>query len=329
MNVRVSGSWVRAGQQLLGVGTQGHQLLVEVSRRFYLDDASKTAIAQEFGLSRFQVARLLQSARNLGIVRIRVEDASTTREDLGLQLIQTLHLRRAAVLGASSTHSVDQHRADLGALAARELQSVITADDVLGLPWSRSVAAMANALTALPPVTVVQLSGVNWVSNRYSTPMDIVRDVAMLGGGSTYRFHAPFVAFDATAAASLRRDPAYLATQAVIGDITVAVVSVGGFDPERSTLYSAATPEELAVLTDGGAVAEVCGVFIDADGLPVPGSFIDRLLTVTADQLSAIPHVIGLGMGRERAAAVRAACRGGLIDTLVVDLPLAQALLRQ
>ncbi|MBO1754474.1 sugar-binding transcriptional regulator [Allobranchiibius sp. CTAmp26] len=301
---------------------------IRAARRFYLEDASKVEIGRELGISRFQVARLLQSARATGVVRIHIDEVHATRDDLARDLTRAFNLQMAAVLDAAPVDTVEQRRASLGALAAQQLHSMLSPDDVLGLPWSRSVSATVAALSSLPPVDVVQLSGARWEPDHSSAPADVVRDATALSGGRPYRFHAPFVASDATAAASLRRDPAFLAAQERVPAITVAVVGVGAFDPEFSTLYTAATSAEIAELRAAGAVGEVSGVFIDVDGYPLSGSFARRLLTVSADQLRGIPDVIGVCMGDERAGAVAAACRGGLLKSLVVDVPLAQALLR-
>ncbi len=304
-------------------------LQLKVARRFYVEDVSKVEIGKEFGISRFQVARLLQAARESGLVRISIDDHGAVREDLARRLVDALDLRSAQVLGSARTATPpDVIRADLGELAAQELSRTLDADDVLGLPWSRSVSAMVAALTTLPPVDVVQLSGARWAPEDSTATADVVRDVAAIGGGRAYRFHAPFVATGTTAAESLRLDPAYLAAQQQMAAITVAVVGIGAFDPTLSTLHAAATAVEIAELRAGGAVGEISGVFIDAAGRAVDGSFPCRLITVSAAQLKAIPNVIGVCMGKERAEATAAACRGGFVDSLVVDVPLAHELLR-
>ena len=47
-------------------------LTASVARRYYLDGRSKVEIAEEFALSRFKVARLLDDARSSGLVRIEI-----------------------------------------------------------------------------------------------------------------------------------------------------------------------------------------------------------------------------------------------------------------
>ena len=47
--------------------------LARIARRYYLEGKPKRAIAEEFGLSRFQVARSLLKARESGLVRITMD----------------------------------------------------------------------------------------------------------------------------------------------------------------------------------------------------------------------------------------------------------------
>src|SRR5260370_37645216 len=47
-------------------------LAARVARQFYLEGVSKIEIADRLGISRFRVARLLDSAREAGLVRIEI-----------------------------------------------------------------------------------------------------------------------------------------------------------------------------------------------------------------------------------------------------------------
>ena len=47
-------------------------LAARVARQFYLEGVSKVDIADRLGISRFRVARLLESARDAGMVRIEI-----------------------------------------------------------------------------------------------------------------------------------------------------------------------------------------------------------------------------------------------------------------
>ena len=47
-------------------------LAARVARQYYLEGVSKVDIADQLGISRFRVARLLDSARQTGMVRIEI-----------------------------------------------------------------------------------------------------------------------------------------------------------------------------------------------------------------------------------------------------------------
>ncbi len=126
-------------------------LTASVARRYYLDGKSKIEIADEFRLSRFKVARLINAARTSGLVRIEIGYPGVVNVDLSARLQEAFALRHAVVVDASDEHPAALRR-QLGAAAADLLAEITTADDVLGLAWARSVGAMTAALTRLAAV---------------------------------------------------------------------------------------------------------------------------------------------------------------------------------
>lgn len=307
-------------------GRTDTELLVDVARRFYLQDLSKVEIAKAMGISRFKVARLLETARERGIVRIDIAGEPELDRGLSEDLVAHLGVDSALVLRRSSTDTETTLRRDIGAVAARELERLVGPDDVLGLPWSRGVAATVAQLRRLPQVPIVQLSGALAVSG-VETPVDVVRAAANIGHGSAHHFYAPLVAADAASAVMLRSQPGVVDALAHVADVTVGVVGVGGGSPGLSTLYDLATDLELAELDRCGAIGEISGVFIDRRGAAVGGGLADRIITVSPGQLKAVRDVIALATDPRRAPVVSAAVHGGLINRLVVDAPLAEALL--
>ncbi|MFP5254127.1 MAG: DeoR family transcriptional regulator, partial [Actinomycetes bacterium] len=79
------------------------RLLSAIARRFYLEDASKTDLATEFSMSRFRVARLLQQAREQGVVTIEIHDRDSYRSDLATDLAAHLRLQDCVVVKAGDT----------------------------------------------------------------------------------------------------------------------------------------------------------------------------------------------------------------------------------
>ena len=181
-------------------------LLAAVARRHFLDGRSKVEIAEEFGISRFKVARLIDHARDSGLVHIEIRQQGLIDVDMSSRLQDKFGLQHVVVVDTPDADPVGL-RQHLGRAAAELLAEVITPQDVLGLAWARSVSAMASALPQLPPVPVVQLTGALSFQDGDASSIDLVRDVARAAGGPAYVFYAPFTVRDAATARALREQP--------------------------------------------------------------------------------------------------------------------------
>lgn len=303
-------------------------LTASIARRFYVDRRSKSDIADEFGLSRFKVARILDNARLSGVVRIEVGVPSPVDTELSDHLREVTRLHRAIVLDVPEGGPGETLRQHLAEATADLLTELVVPGDVLGLAWSRTLSATSKALTRLAPCTVVQLNGTLSRSDVDENSVDLVRTVARIGGGQAFPFYAPFLVPDAKVAKVMRRQPDVAAALACCDAMTKAAVAIGSWDPPRSTVYEAVDGAERRLLRDLGVVAEICGVFLDAAGRPVSPPLRQRVIGVTPKQLQRVPEVIGVAYGSATAGAVRAAVRGGVVTTLVTHATLARELLR-
>jgi len=301
-------------------------LAAAVARRFYLDDRSKVQIGEEFGLSRFKVARLLELAREQGLVRIEIGHPGLVDVDLSARLQERFALPRAVVVDTPDDDAATL-RANVGQVAAELVAELLGPDDVLGVAWARAVGAMAQALPRLPPVPVVQLTGALSLPGGGDSSFDIVRDVARAARGPAYVFYAPIVLPDAATAAALRRQGDVALAFGQVGKVTKAVTGLGLCAPGESTLYDAVGERDRKELRRLGVVAEIAGVFLSAAGEPVRAEVTERVIAIDADQLRAIPDVISIAYGGAKVPAARAVLRSGLVDGLVTHRSVARALL--
>lgn len=307
-------------------------LTTSVARRYYLDGRSKIEIAEEFRLSRFKVARLLDAAREQGLVTIEIKSPGIINAQLSAQLRDEFNLLHAIVVNTPDAHEASLRR-QLGQASAELLMEIITPHDVLGLIWARSVNAMAAQLRHLPPIPVVQLTGaLPSQGNGASSPdegssIDVVRDVARVAGGSSYVFFAPFLVPDQATAETLRHQPDVDRAFSQIATVTKAVGGIGRWAPGQSTLFDAATDAERLSLAKQGVCAEVGGVFLTSDGQPVHTVLNDRMVGISAAEMQTIPEVIAIAYGGKKQPAVLAGLRSGLVKGLVTPASLAAALL--
>ena len=301
-------------------------LAARVAREFYLEGLSKVDIADRLGISRFRVARLLDSARESGMVRIEIGlPGGNLDAGLSAELCSAFGLRQAFVFNFPAEEELALRRL-LSEAAGQVLMDMITPHDVLGLSWSRTLSGLTAALTRIPPCPIVQLTGAVPPPDGRDL-LDLVRGVARIGGGPAHVFYAPMILDDAQTAAAIRRQADIAGAFALVPSVTIAMVAIGAWAPGLSTIYDAVTAVEREQLAELGVSAEMAGVFIGPDGKPVPTPLDDRMIVTPGPALARIPFVLSVAYGVAKSAAVRAAIRGGLVHGLVTHASLARNLL--
>src|SRR6202451_154108 len=111
------------------------------SRELYIDGVSKVDIAARLGISRFRVARLLDSARESGLVRIEIGlPGGVLDAGLSAELCSVFGLKHAFVFNFPDDESPLRRR--LGEAVGQVLMDLIDTGDVLGLSWSRTLSGL-------------------------------------------------------------------------------------------------------------------------------------------------------------------------------------------
>ncbi len=308
-----------------------------MARRFYLEGKSKIQIAEEFGVSRFKVARVLETALERDLVRIEIRVPSELDAERSDALRARYGLRHAVVVespadapaafggGTPTEDAADPE--NLGEVAAGLLGELVNEGDVLGLAWGRSTIHMAAALHRLPPCTVVQLTGVYDAGTADRGSVEAVRRAADVAGGEAHPIYAPMLLPDPATAAALRGQTGIARAFEYFDKVTVACVSIGSWAPGISTVYDMLSEQEREHYASLGAAAEMSAHLFDADGRRIGRDLGERCITVEADRLRRIPEVVAIAGGRRKAAAIGAVLRSGLVTSLVTDTAAADHLL--
>ncbi|MBD7995688.1 DNA-binding transcriptional regulator [Arthrobacter sp. Sa2CUA1] len=299
--------------------------LAHIAREHYIAGKTRVEIAEELGLSRFKVGRLLDDAVKCGIVTFDISVPGPVDVESSLKLQRRFGLTRAVVV-RTPTDASEAVQEELGKVGAELLAELAAPDDVIGMTAGRTLGRLADSLGALPGCEVVQLAGV--AGPVQATGVEVIRRVAEAARSRGWTLYAPIVASDPEAAAAIRRQHDVQQTMHQYSKVTLALVAIGSWAPADSQFFDnpALTAEDHAALLASGVQADIGSILIDRDGKTV-NDIQDRCVAIDADELRRIPEVIGVAGGALKHDAVRAALRSGLIDSLVTDSTLANRLL--
>jgi len=301
-------------------------LLVRASRLYYVEDRGQAEIATLLGISRPGVSRLLQRARDEKIVEIRVresaggEDWSALERRLG---IKELHVATDGGIGA------------VGSLAARYFERAVRSRDVIGLTAGTTLSAFVQAVT--PPrllhLEIVPLVGALWDTGEDFDGSFLCQELRRRTGGTHRVLSVPAVVRDAALVRSLRAEPRVRSVIERYGAVRCAFLGIGEAAESHPIAVSAraASPpgpraSRKSPTLPRGAVASVGCLFFDAEGQPCVSPLDRRTIGISHAELRSVPVRVGLAAGARKLGATLALARGGVLDVLIVDAPLARQL---
>ncbi len=302
---------------------------LNIARRYYSDGQTKSEIAKSLGLSRFKVARVIDSAMASGLVEIVFHPPKDGIDyELSAALQHAYGLRHTVVLQDDGLAG-DALLEPLGRATSALLHEIVGDDDVLGFAWTRTLEVMKHSVGSLRAKAVVQLCGAYPGAGEGPTAIEIVRDIARMTGGRPYVFYAPLVASDAQAAAAMHRQAEVLAANDMVAHVTKALVTIGSWSQGQSSVWNAVSPAMREEVTRAGAVAEICGsIYLDANGREVRCGVNALTLGVEASALARIPDVIGVAFDVAKAKATAAALRSKLVRSVITHAKLARELVQ-
>lgn len=299
---------------------------------YYEQDMTQSEIAARLGLSRVKVYRLLKEARAQEIVQIVINWPISRSSQREQELRRAFGLNDALAL-YSAQQSATMLLSQLGQLGARYLEQILQDGMSMTVCLGRATYEVIHAIRPgfRARVHVSQAMGTMPFALQELDSAALARHLAAKLGGEVRYLASPLMADSAEAAAVLRAQRDIRATLDAARAADVALVGIGNLDPEHSGLVKAgfATADDLARLMREGAVGDMAGQILTADGQPHQCDYNQRIIGLTLDELRRIPTTIAVAAGVAKTRAILAALRTGAIDVLCTDDITAAALLAQ
>ncbi|NPV77717.1 MAG: sugar-binding transcriptional regulator [Anaerolineae bacterium] len=296
--------------------------LAEIASKYYDQHKTQQEIADEIGVTRSAVSRLLTEAHQKGIIEIIVHYPYRTSTELEKALQNTFGLKAARVLIRENKDD-EETLAGVGRLAAQYFISILNEKAVVGVSWGTGLYQMVRAMRPMsyPHVEVVQLVGGMGAQKPSAIGSLLAPLLADLLGCTCHYLPAPTITESAAVRNAFMQERSIRETLDLAFRADIALVGIGSIKPEVNTPYKLGiiNDEELQSLLSAGAVGNVCGYFYD-----IHGNFLDvdvnhRLVGIELKDLVHIPTVIGVSGGVQKAEGILGALRGKYINILITD----------
>lgn len=314
-------------------------LVYRVARHYYIDNLSQQEIAQQAGLSRSKVSRLLERARELGIVTVEVRvPASTAVETLEEKLTELLPLERVIVVPASVSESTietqDQLTMDVASVAAAYLPKLIEGKKLVGVGWGRTIyniPAYLPHMAPRPDMTFLPMVSNMTFRNRYLQTSHNVSRFADKFGSETYYlnlsgFRRPNEPLNDAELFNVRQIEEYWAR------LEAAVFSVGTPPlTERCYMMDTIDPAQFTVTdADPDGRGEILSQVYFSDDRPACpiGQGVVSMVYLPLEQLKNVPVTVCVAAGSYKAEALYYAILHGYCKTIILDHLLAEELLK-
>jgi deoxyribonucleoside regulator len=301
-------------------------LAARVASLYYEDNNTHDDIGTMLGLSRWKVARILQHAKDVGIVTIHIAQPTARVEALEQQIREQFGVDTVMVVDSANASALEA----VARVAADYVMHLASEITTLGMSWGRTLTAMANALPDgwAEGIDVVQVNGGMSVLDSSQSASWTVAVVADKAGGHAHVMPTPAIVQLSDTADALHKDPTVSSVldRAQRADTVVFTVGVASADSAH-VRSGYLTVEHIARLREAGAVGDVVGRFIDADGRVVDADLDHRTIGISLEDLAMAPRRILVAESVTKAPAVMSCLRRGLVSSLVIDQALAQSLL--
>ena len=306
------------------------QLLVRIAFACEIQGLTQAQAADVFGVTRLRVNKALSEARDRGIVRVSINSPLGACVELEQELVRRFDLSSATV--APVCGGTFSHQGILGAALGQVLRHLLSQQAVhlFGMSWGNTLNMATRYMEPLnrPDLEIISVMG-GLTKGSDVNSYEITTRLADLCNASHSYFTAPVYAASVKSRNIRREQKEFRGSIDKILNADGLALAAG--DMGNSLILADGLPEDITTedLIEAGAVGDIIGYFLDADGAPIDHEINSRVLGIRLEDLNTLPNVILGAGGLYKLPIILAILRRGCVDHLVTDEDAAQALIEE
>ncbi|WP_242875966.1 sugar-binding transcriptional regulator [Cellulosilyticum sp. I15G10I2] len=295
-------------------------LMVKTAWYYYLENMTQQEISDHLGLSRMRVIKLLERARQTGIVQFQIRSSLSKRMELEQTLVQKYNLKDTYIVPTNPNS--EEVNETIAKAAAMYVGSRISDNCFINLGYGDTLSRTLNHLA-----TNVD-SAVSYVSLTGGVSYYLPNIQSNVFNGKLYLMPAPLIASSQEMAEAIKNETSIKEIESMSKLASMTIVGIGAMNNDATILKSSTLSQnDFILLSMQGAVGDVLSHFIDQDGALLDTEIDSRLISTPLSTLKELNNVIAVSAGDKKVTAIRAALKGDYIDVLITDENTAQKLI--
>ncbi len=309
------------------IQTEADRLRARAVWLYYVEGCTQNDIANQLGINRVMVVRLLADARRRNEVRVTISAPLADLVQLEREIETRFGMKRVIIAPFADAEG-DPVRV-IAAAAGNFISSEMRSGMTVGVGWGRT---LYNTLPFIAGATldnfrVVSLLGGIAAARRFN-PAEFAWQFAELFQGEGFLIPAPAVVDSPETKHALLERCGLAAIFEMAEKLDMALISTGGITTLTTSYRTGYLSEaDRRSLIEAGAIGDVLYNFIDAAGHVVDHEVNARVISVNLNHLRRTPERVLISGGRDKLVAVRAAISTLSPTTLITDEQTARSLL--
>ena len=303
-------------------------ILTQISYLYYIDNFSQQEIAQKLNLSRSKVSRLLQEARDKGIVEIHIKSSESRSFDLEKKVKDIYDLEDTIVVSTFSMREENILKA-IGKAAANFLIQYAKDQMTIAFSMGKTLRYVADHVETNKKIDchIVPITGGIGHVNPEVHANEICRRVAEGLGGISYPLYAPAIVANPSLKEAIVEDPMIQKVFRKSLDAEWTFVSVGNVTASTFVRIGSISQDEANELKRMGAVGDIASKFINKDGEILDLDIHRRVVGPDFHQIRKKSKVVLVAGTKKKAEVIQASLKGKCADILITDEEVAYELI--
>lgn len=287
-------------------------LIVKTAWYYYVENMTQQRISEKLGISRIRVIKLLERARQDGVIQFKINQDNAQRMEIEQKLAETWGLKDTFVV--PTPPAIEDVNETVAQAAAMYMSDRISENCFINMGYGDTPSRILNHLATISqfPVSVVSLTG----GVSYYLP----NIQSHIFNAKLYLLPAPLLVSSKEMVAAMREEPSVSEIFRMVRLASMTLVGIGGMSDEATIIKNGIlSKNDFLYLSMKGAVGDLLSHFVDKDGALVHTGVEERLISTSLETLKNLDNVIGVAAGPSKINAIRAALKGKYLDVLITD----------